>query len=336
MKTFIINLDKDKERLVNTIVCLADIGVTDPIRIPAIYGKTLSETERCAVVQNTWKSSISLSPSMIGCAMSHMKVWQTIADDDALLEENGRAFVVEDDILVHTPFHFADIELSLPAVVDADVLFLGYIRSTLDMFGLKEQYKPSSSWYRFNYPLGLSSYVISKAGARKMIQYVQDQGGFTAAIDIMMMDAMKQNVVRSFIHRPRLLGQSSNTNDQTQLTSSTIVANTYPSFVSRLSKILPEAYNEHCDINPSAFFATVKYDFGNNHQVTLFDYFLFFFVLVTNLFLPFWLYLVLILVVFLLLSEDLKRAPRLVGHSLQIITTANCLTIVLWLLWRNP
>lgn len=335
MKTFIINLDKDKERLANTFACLQSIGckASDTIRVPAIYGKSLSETEVCAVVKQDRLSKISMSRAMIGCAMSHMKVWQMIVDDESISEEDGRAFIVEDDVFLVSPFAFSEIEVSFPAVADAELLYLGYIRGTLDCFGLVNAYTPSSSWYRFHYPYGLSSYVISKQGARRLLRYVQDQGGFTKAIDIMIVNAMQADVVRAFIHRPQLLSQASNTNNDNQLTSSTIVSHTYPTFMSWVSNAMPTVYKENVDISLSAWLATICYDLGNEHQITQFDCILFLTVLFANFILPFWLFLVLICLLLLLLSNDLVASPRHVAQTLQVITLANSIALVVYMLY---
>jgi GR25 family glycosyltransferase involved in LPS biosynthesis len=88
----IINLDQDTQRWESIRTRLQGVGISEHelIRIPAIYGKTLSPTERTQ--QTTMFCNKFCTPTMIGCFLSHRKCWQYIVDHHLPC-----AIVLEDD-----------------------------------------------------------------------------------------------------------------------------------------------------------------------------------------------------------------------------------------------
>lgn len=105
MKTFLINLDQEKERLAAADAQLKRLGIAYE-RIPAVYGKGLSDDVlRSAINRFRWWCAIGwpVSPGQIGCAMSHYAIYRRmirenipvacIFEDDVLLDERARTVV---------------------------------------------------------------------------------------------------------------------------------------------------------------------------------------------------------------------------------------------------
>ena len=97
MKTFLINLDREKARLSATDAQLKRLRI-DYERIPAVYGKTLpADVLHDAVDHFRWWCAIGwpVSPGQIGCAMSHYAIYRRM-----MYENIPVACVFEDDVLL--------------------------------------------------------------------------------------------------------------------------------------------------------------------------------------------------------------------------------------------
>lgn len=89
IKTYLINLDKDTSRLKYVLNECKNNGV-NPIRVPGVLGSALSEELE---KYTTHFCQLFCTKSLIGCALSHMKCWQMIIDND-----DPEAMIIEDDV----------------------------------------------------------------------------------------------------------------------------------------------------------------------------------------------------------------------------------------------
>lgn len=96
IKTFLINLDKNPERLVESARQLNALGVSFE-RIAAIYGKDLGEDEkRRSVNAFRWwcAKGRKVRDGEIGCALSHLSVYRKMIDENidvaCILEDDNR------------------------------------------------------------------------------------------------------------------------------------------------------------------------------------------------------------------------------------------------------
>lgn len=97
MKVFLVNLDRDKDRLVASDAQLRRLGVAYE-RVSAVYGKNLSESQRKNAVNGfRWWCAVGrpCMPGEIGCALSHFKVWDSGCD---------LMCVLEDDVILNAEF----------------------------------------------------------------------------------------------------------------------------------------------------------------------------------------------------------------------------------------
>lgn len=100
MKVYLINLDKDVERLAAADAQLRRLGV-DYERVPAVYAKELAtEEKRRAVKRFRWwcATGLTVRDGEIGCALSHYGIYRRI------VKQNEPACVLEDDVILNKEF----------------------------------------------------------------------------------------------------------------------------------------------------------------------------------------------------------------------------------------
>lgn len=101
MQTFLINLDKDKDRFIVADVQLKRLGITYK-RFPAVYAKEIPEVERDSKVNRfRWWCCVGreILPGEIGCALSHYTLFQKMIAENILY-----ACILEDDIVLKENF----------------------------------------------------------------------------------------------------------------------------------------------------------------------------------------------------------------------------------------
>ncbi len=89
MKSFIINLPKDTDRLGSITTQFEEQNIPYEV-LEAVYGRELPEAELHRLTTEVGRKRLSLSE--IGCALSHLKAYQTIIDQNLPM-----ALIVEDD-----------------------------------------------------------------------------------------------------------------------------------------------------------------------------------------------------------------------------------------------
>ncbi len=102
MKVFLVNLDRDKERLASIDRQLKTI-VIDYERVSAVYGKDLSVAERRATFNPfRWWCAMGrpVAPAEIGCALSHYNIYRRMVADENL----AYCGILEDDVALSPEF----------------------------------------------------------------------------------------------------------------------------------------------------------------------------------------------------------------------------------------
>ncbi len=168
--TYLVNLKKDVARKKNTLRQL------DPERfnvhlIEAVYGKDLSEEyvrAHCdmeAIERNPrW-----LSPGAIGCALSHLKVYEQMLADNV-----GHALVLEDD--KDYPDDIADLcEVVIPEMEDNEVTMLYYESPEPCEFSLRTKVDLSNGYkllhpVQKHSPITTGAYLITRDAAKALAE----------------------------------------------------------------------------------------------------------------------------------------------------------------------
>lgn len=233
--TYIINLDKDTERLSDCMIQCQNAGILNPIRIPGIYGKDLSSEELSENVAPFYK--MFGSKSSIGCAMSHIKAWKTMV-------QNGdqSALFLEDDAIFDPEFKhkFAQIYPTIPK--DYHIIYLGCttgcdINKT---YGIEY---PIAKWlignkyikklrvinehvYVPTMPLALHGYILSRDCAIQLLEHIKKDKIYHH-IDCQIIKYIYD--LNSYGVAPDLIKQK-----QVDISTSNNVSQVYPSLISNM------------------------------------------------------------------------------------------------------
>lgn len=179
IKTVVVNLDKRKDRM-EAFSKLTDLQFLNPLRFSAIDGEKLVPTEQ---LQQIFEGNdYNMRQGLVGCALSHLQLYID------LLKSNYDAFLIlEDDITLNTELPFQkSLESIMIHLAQYDFCFIGHHYKEIE--NLKkgemkiEKYNTLTSLQK-SYG-GTFAYLVSKEGARKFLNYVNDKG-MTKGIDTM-------------------------------------------------------------------------------------------------------------------------------------------------------
>jgi len=222
-KVYVINLEKDKERLKEFDTQLSKNRIKYE-RFNAIVGSKVLKDDRLTNYCNTF-----CTDGMKGCALSHITIWDTMI-------KNGyrNVMVCEDDAMIPESFDtkFQNIYYQIPK--DYDILYLGCLfgckdDSTLNKLVTKiSGYEPediNSDVYKIKGTIGTHCYIISLEGAQKFVDKP-----ITFHIDVQLMYWIKTYNYTSYAVNPLLI-------DSSQDNSS--ISDTYPKLLNSLFKGIP-------------------------------------------------------------------------------------------------
>lgn len=104
MKAFLLNLDKDADRLAAADQQLKTLGIQYE-RVSAVYGKDLTQ-DQLRECFNPFRArlykGVKSSLGIIGCTLSHLSVYKRMIDEDIPV-----ALIMEDDLRLSPGFTFA-------------------------------------------------------------------------------------------------------------------------------------------------------------------------------------------------------------------------------------
>lgn len=197
-KVFVINLEKDKERLESITTQLKAQNIEFE-RFDAIDGKTVTNDPRLT------KQCLDFCPNGIkGCAISHRSLWELMIE-----EKYQHILILEDDALLNCNM---DVELQLEWANipnDFDILYLGstfYCGDTslynkvVSSFGNHKTEKISERILKTQGCGGLYGYIISLKGA---LALTKEPIGFHVD-DYISFQIVKQNL-KSYAFHPVLV-----------------------------------------------------------------------------------------------------------------------------------
>lgn len=189
---YVINLDRDTERLQDFNQMMIQ-NKWSYERFPAIYGKQLTPAQQILKEKYVNFPLESLRQAEIGCLLSHVSLWEKVANDDNL----HKILIFEDDAQtqldgativrllteLHTHLQKEEIGPGYGPIGGGalqggyDILYLG---KSLDM--CMDYEKVTGNVYRNIMPLSLHAYILTKAGAQKLLA----QAPFTQSIDVVV------------------------------------------------------------------------------------------------------------------------------------------------------
>jgi len=212
--TYVINMDSDTHRLVE-FTNMMSLSNWNFKRHPGINGKRLlsswsninDENEyetlrRQLAMKKKYVQGITwLSNSEIGCLLSHVSLWEEVATNP----DKNRIAIFEDDARTHldgnTAFKLLSgyyYHLEANNIPEPDMLYLG---KALD--DCMNYQKVWDNVYTSTHPLCLHAYIITKAGAQKLLDMIP----YGLAIDMIPIKAIEQKRIKVNTFHPSLYFQ---------------------------------------------------------------------------------------------------------------------------------
>ncbi len=179
---------------------------------PAVDGRALSMTPAIAQLFKTndffWKKAI------LGCALSHLSLWAELASEGAVCENY---LILEDDVKFQPGWLKVWEEASKHIPADYDVLYLGgvlppnrpgfnqlveRVNECWGQISLNQAFgqpQPTRYFHFCNY-----AYILSRKGAQKILQGIQERGGYHTSADHMICNRV--NDMKHYVLLPQVAG----------------------------------------------------------------------------------------------------------------------------------
>lgn len=212
--TYLINLDSDVQRL-QEFDRIMTIGEWKYERFPAVNGKKLlgswdnivgeeeyNKMRALLALKNKYVGKFHfLSKSEIGCLLSHVMLWEKVANTPGL----NRIAIFEDDARTHieastmyqllTDFY---AHLTQHNIEEPDMLYLG--KALDDCMNYEKVW---GNVYKSKHPLCLHAYIMTKKGAQKLLKLAP----YSLAIDMVPIRATEAGVIDIMAFHPSIYFQ---------------------------------------------------------------------------------------------------------------------------------
>lgn len=212
--TYVINMDTDMSRLEEFDTMMASCN-WNYSRFVGINGKKLTsswsdvmdtdEYENLRIhlaMRKKYVSSVTwLSNSEVGCLLSHVNLWEEVANNP----EKQRIAIFEDDARSHidgntirkllTDFYKYISDNNIP---EPDMLYLG--KALDDCMNYKKIW---GNVYESHHPLCLHAYIITKQGAQKLLKIAP----YSLAIDMIPIKAIERGILNVMAFHPSIYFQ---------------------------------------------------------------------------------------------------------------------------------
>lgn len=156
MKVFVINLDKDKDRMASVDAQLRKLGV-DYERVSGVYAKEMSEVEQNRAVNRfRWWCAIGrpIISAEIGCALSHYNIYRSMKFGDAVC-------ILEDDVMLADDF---------PIRLKEVESFVDYRKPQVIMLSSHNRPQSGTGIVRSRSAMCTDAYVITQPAAKALIK----------------------------------------------------------------------------------------------------------------------------------------------------------------------
>ena len=180
IQKFLINLESRKDRLENFQKQVDKIGIEDVNIFKAVNGKLLVTTPQLQRIFDG--NDYDMRRGIVGCAMSHIKLYINLINS-----KYKNYLIFEDDLEF-----IGDFNKKLNYVMDElkgkdwDLVYLGHHQRIIDDKVYEDKLPNVDKWSTSKSLLlslgGTTSYIISKNGAKKLLENINNTG-MTNAID---------------------------------------------------------------------------------------------------------------------------------------------------------
>ena len=180
----VLNLERRLDRKAAMVIQMKEAGLHDFSFYKAVDGNELDSTQELKTLFAG--NDFGNRRGVIGCAMSHLKMWRELLED----KTNTYYVIFEDDFSLVEKFKEKFDSLT-EEFIKNDVIFLGYHMFDKKRKEVKDIYDISGDQIKVMplnkdlYIGGTFSYSINKDGAKKLVDYI-DQNGIKHGIDYVM------------------------------------------------------------------------------------------------------------------------------------------------------
>ena len=195
-KIYVVNLEKDKERL-EAFYKKSPFKKDEVSVLKAINGYKIEMND---FIKNLFEGNdFNYRCGVTGCALSHYYLWKKLAKE--LDEEMSLAMIFEDDVNFYEQHDFLDIwnNKVFPTLPNFfDLIYLGGCHHD-DTYKRTKNHKNMNVGPNLCYPFrnigfGTYSYLMSKKGAKKMVE-IADQWKIKRGIDHVLRNAEMKGMV---------------------------------------------------------------------------------------------------------------------------------------------
>lgn len=211
MKTYVINMDHNIERLESFAKMMSKLN-WEYSRFSAIDGKLTESKE----INKYFRRLSLLSKGEIGCALSHIKLWEKLLESDdermVIFEDDARTHLTGDTLknLLREFYEY----LTDNNIPEPDMLYLGKAMDRCDKY--------EHVWrhvYKSVHPVCMHAYIISRKGAKTLL----GMKPYGTAIDWQPILAVKKGTIDLMVFHPSLFFQDIlNTTSNLRKFSSTV------------------------------------------------------------------------------------------------------------------
>jgi GR25 family glycosyltransferase involved in LPS biosynthesis len=189
---FVISLDKDVNRYMDTIKLLMDLNI-DYIKFPGVYGLGIKHTNK--LVYNKFQN---LTPGEIGCALSHICLYVLASN----LDPNNYTLILEDDIILQHPLTSNEFHTKLDDAIsyNPDMVYLG--KCFEDCKGME---LIKNDIFYGSKPVCFHSYMIKNSFAKVIMQYIDSLNFIDKPIDSLVGGLLTKRKI--IVFHPSLLIQ---------------------------------------------------------------------------------------------------------------------------------
>ena len=200
MKTYIINLPHRIDRL-STVT---KNPIPQPKLVRAVhYSKLPNEDKQFWINKLVTKENFIDSDGAMGCFASHYNTWKMIIES-----EEEIALVLEDDVKFKPAFETTLKTITESTPEDFDILFIGgTYEGGLTTNGI---YKPE---FAKKNAFTTEAYIISKTGAAKLIELVDNKKSTSCNVDWYLHNVGKKNLINYYSYYPLICFQTHGDSD---------------------------------------------------------------------------------------------------------------------------
>jgi GR25 family glycosyltransferase involved in LPS biosynthesis/glycosyltransferase involved in cell wall biosynthesis len=168
--TFVVNLKRRTDRKEEMEKTFDAAGFTEYEFIEAIDGSSLEPTEE--ITRLFIGNDFGSRKGVIGCALTHYNLWKKVSADN----EHPFYTVFEDDITVSNTFRQRLEKALTDELTDVDVLYLGYHVRNEHKHRIHQRQDKAVQTDLNIFIGGTYGYVITKSGAKKLLDYIATNG----------------------------------------------------------------------------------------------------------------------------------------------------------------